>query len=279
VSAELAAICVAVPLAVACVLAGPGLFGLNGRLEPATFPSEWARAHDRRDAAQGTLLALPFSEYVDLQFAGNRRVLNPIPAYFGGDVVYSSDPELDAPARERADPREPTVRRIVSRMSEGRPPSRALARVGIRWVALLHQEDWLSLRKVLDTDPGIHRAVAGRTLDLYEVTRWRGPAVEQATGDHVSVATPVLPLADLGTDAAATWYRAGSDGWLRGFDALRTRPDGTLGVPAGDGLVWYWPTLVVLSADLVFLGVLAGVLVGRRRSEKALYDQGATVDP
>jgi hypothetical protein len=275
----MASMCVALPLAIACVLAGPGLFGLNKRLEPASFPSEWGRAHERRDHAYGTLLALPFSEYVDLHFAGNRRVLNPIPPYFGGDVIYSSDPELDAPAQERADPREPTTRRIVSAMGDGRSPSPALARIGVRWVALLHEEDWLELADVLDADPGIRHVVRGASLDLYQVTAWKGPAVAMRGGAEISVDTPVLPLADFGTEAAATWYRGGSGGWLRGFDALHTQADGTLAVPAGGGLIWYWPAVVVLAADLLFVTSLTLVLLSRRRARHGLQSREGQADP
>lgn len=259
----------AMPVAMALILAGPGLFGLNGRLEPASFPKDWKRALNARDRAPGTLLALPFSEYVDLPFAGNRRVLTPIPAYFGGDVIFSSDPGLDAPARERADPREPTARQIVRQTLRGDPPSARLAVLGVRWVALLHEENWRDFAAVLRRDPGLQRVTGRQSLELFRVLPWRGPAIDDH-GGRVTVDTPVLPLAFLGRDVPATWYRPASDGWLRGLDAVSRTPDGLLEVPAGSGPVWYWPTVVVLAGDALTAAAVLAVLIRRRGRGPAL---------
>ena len=43
----------ALPLAVALVLVGPGLFGLNGRLDPVSFPADWACAERRGTEPEG----------------------------------------------------------------------------------------------------------------------------------------------------------------------------------------------------------------------------------
>jgi hypothetical protein len=258
---------VATPLAIALLLAGPGLFGINGRLEPASFPPDWARARDVREQADGTLLALPFSEYVDLPFAGNRRVFNPIPAYFGGDVIFSSDPGLDAPAQERADPREPAARRIVSTMLGDRLPSRRLAAIGVRWVALLHEENWTDFG-VLRSDPGLRRVTGGRSIELFRVLPWKGPAVTGG-GRAVDVDTPVLPFGDVGSDLPVTWYRPASGGWLRGLDGIGATTDGLLEVPRGGGPVWYWPALVVLGTDVAMVVVVALVVVRRKRRPRS----------
>jgi hypothetical protein len=254
---------VCVPLALALVLAGPGLFGLNGRLEPASFPGDWARAKRSVGRAPGSLLAVPFSQYVDLPFAGYRRVLNPIPAYFGGDVIFSSDPGFGIRAQERADPREPVARRIVTKMLKGEEPSRRLVALGVRWVVLLHEENWTDF-DILRKDPGLERITGGSSLELFRVRRWKGPAVSR-DGRAIGVDTPVLPIADVASDTAVTWYRAGGQGWLRGLDPIGVTAEGVLAVPAGGGLVWYWPTIVVLLGDLVTATAVIVVALRRRR--------------
>src|SRR5207249_3327253 len=97
------------PAAIATVLAGPCLWGLGGRLQPVHFPSAWARVRAEVRAHPGTVLALPWHEYLDVRLAHSRRVYNPLPDYLGGDVLVSSDPELGTGAREQADPREQAV--------------------------------------------------------------------------------------------------------------------------------------------------------------------------
>ena len=97
------------PAILGLVLARPGLWGAEGRLEPVDLPSEWRQARAAVVREPGTVLALPWHMYLDLSVAGGRRVLNPLPLHLGGDVLASSDPELAEAAREAADPREDAV--------------------------------------------------------------------------------------------------------------------------------------------------------------------------
>ncbi|HZQ85649.1 MAG TPA: hypothetical protein VFA83_12465 [Acidimicrobiales bacterium] len=163
-----AALYVATPAVIAGVLAVPGLWGVGGRLDPVQFPDGWSRARAAVTSHPGTVVALPWHEYLDIGFAGGRRVLNPLPDYLGGDVITSSDPELGGSDQERADPREARVQAVVADLHAGRPGSPELARLGVRWIALLHEVDWADYPG-LAVDQGLVATVRTPSIDLYEV--------------------------------------------------------------------------------------------------------------
>jgi hypothetical protein len=168
----------AVPAACAVVLAGPGLWGIGGRLEPVQFPQGWAQVRADVQRRPGTVLALPWHEYLDLDFAGGRRVLNPLPDYLGGDVLSSADPELGSGGEERVDTRGPAVLLALAELRAGRSASASLARLGVRWVVVAHEVDWQAYRSVA-SDPGLEPTLRTPTIDLYVVRAWSpaaGPA-------------------------------------------------------------------------------------------------------
>lgn len=194
-----AALYVATPAVIAIVLAVPGLWGVGGRLDPVQFPAGWSRVGAEVRNHPGTVVALPWHEYLDIGFAGGRRVLNPLPDYLGGDVITSSDPELGASDQERADPREARVQAVVADLRAGRPGSAELARIGVRWVVLLHEVDWAGYPG-LSVDQGLVATVRTPSIDLYEV-RDRRPGRAPGSPHRGWPAVPVL-LADLVTIVA-----------------------------------------------------------------------------
>jgi len=252
----------AVPAALALALAGPSLWGLDGRLDPVDLPGGWAEAKAAVDARPGPVVALPWHQYLDIDAAGGRRVLHPLPDYLGGDVLTASDPELGRPRRERADAREPVVDRLLARAEEGARVSGELAGAGFRWVAVLHEVDFERYASLAD-DPGLERVVTDPSVDLYRVRAWRGPAVDRR-GRSVDVEPTVAPLASVASDEVTTWHRPAASGWLRGWRAAHSTPHGTLRVPAGDAPVWYWPAAVVLFADLCTVLLVGALLMHRR---------------
>lgn len=251
----------ALPAALALVLAGPGFWGLEHRLEPVEFPGDWAVARTAVDERPGAVLALPFNQYLDLRFADGRRCLNPAPDYFGGDVLASTDPELGPVAQEGLDPRTPGALEIVERLRAGDPAAGRLARLGVRWVFLMKEIDWREYRGVR-SDPGLDRVVDGPDAALYRVRGWEGP-VRTADGATPALDPVVAPLAELEGSTAAVWAHPGSAGWLRGTEGTGTTNDGLLRLPAGSGPLWYWPALLVLAGDGLVLVAL--VLAWRRR--------------
>jgi hypothetical protein len=245
----------AVPAACAIVLAIPGLWGIDGRLEPVTFPDGWRTASEAIRARPGTVLALPWHQYLNASFAKGRRALNPLPDYLGGDVLSSSDPELAAEGQEPADPREPHVLRLLDRIAAGDSAADELAEIGVRWVVLLHEVDWRPLQTLRD-DPGLRRVVDERALELFEVRPWRGPVVTSA-GRALDDRPVAAPLARIAPSGAARWHRPAAPGWTRGWHGARESPVGTIDLSGGSGVVWFWPSgIVVIAYFLTLCGVM-----------------------
>ena len=257
------------PLALAVILALPGVWGISPALRPVELPPEWAQAREVITTQPGAVLALPWHQYYNLEVDGIRRVLNPLPLFLGGDIITSSDPELNqAERKEHVDPREAHVDRILALARKGEPISVPLAKAGVRWVILLHEVDWLDYGS-FGADPGLRQTLHGPSLDLYEVRGWTGLVVD-ADGQVVPSQPVVEPLLRLDASGPATYQRPGSPGWMRGLSSAGLTPEGTISLPAGSGPVWYWPALLVLLADFFTLGFVVIALRSRRRARHAV---------
>lgn len=246
---------------VAVVLALDGLWGVGGRLRPVAIPAEWGKARRAIDRAPGTVLALPYHRYLDLPIAGNRRVINPLPDYLGGDVISSSDPEVGPAYQEVADPREAAVRAAVR--DGGDAAATRLAEVGVRWIVLLHAADWETDRSLAQR-PGMQVVVAGASLDLLQVQPWTGPVLDSRRR-ALSPRPLVAPLQRLAASGAAVWSRPAAPGWMRGFQSAGRTPSGLVSLPGGRGVVWFWPSIVVLAADVA---TVVGIVVAWRFSRR-----------
>lgn len=255
-----------VPAVAAVALAVPGLWGVGGQLEPVSFPPAWTEARRHIDRAPGTVLALPWHSHMDLSFAAGRRVYNPLPDFLGGDVMVSSDFELGEPSQEQADPRERHVRRIVEELQRGSSVSGDLARLGVRWVMLLHEVDW-DRYSALAQDPGLEPVVQSPELELLMVRDWQGPVVDDE-GRSLSPKQFVAPLAWFPASGPLTWQRPAAAGWMRGTAAAGQTEEGLLSLPAGGRLVWYWPAALTLFADAVTVAAL--VIAFRPRIRRSL---------
>jgi hypothetical protein len=253
------------PAVAGIVLAAPGLWGAGGALAPATFPAAYSQARAQVHHQSGPLLAFPWHEYLNLRFADDRRVLNPVPDYFGGDVLASSDPEFaDSPgAREQGDPREEHIPPLLDHLDHASDSLRAL---GIRWVIVLHEVDWRDYT-ALNRDAGLERTLSTPALDLYRVRGWNGPVVD-AHGRRLAVDTVVQPWSRVSPSGPATWTRPGLSGWLRGTSSTRTTATGLLRLPAGRGPVWYWPAALAIAADVVVIGGVAWVVFRWHRAKR-----------
>jgi hypothetical protein len=182
-------------------------------------------------------------------------------------VLASSNPELESGgARERVDPREAPMARILVAARQGQPVSADLAHLGVRWVVLAHEADWLSYAAALD-DPGLTRVVHGPTLDLYAVSGWGGLVVA-ADGSPVASDPAVEPVLGLDQSGAATYYRPGATGWMRGMAPSDTTPEGLVALPAGHGWVWFWPSILVVLASVFVYGAVLIAAVGLFRDRR-----------
>lgn len=263
--ARVAAAVRALPLAAALVLSVPGWWGIGGRLDPVSFPVGWQLA--RREIRQhpGTAIALPWSEYPSLSFAGGRQVFNPLPDYLGGDVISSYDPLFDpaVPSQEQVDRRAVVVDRLARAARRGQPIGTDLAQLGVRWVVVAHEDAWASYTGIVD-DPALRRAIARDDLDLYEVVAWPGPVVTPR-GGTAAVSRPVAPLLRTSAPAGSVVSMAGAPGWMRGGSPAEVTADGRLQLPAGGSRIWFWPAPVLVSIDAVVLVAALACLRSRRR--------------
>jgi hypothetical protein len=252
----------ATPLVVALLLAAPAIWGLGGQLRPVHLPTEWAEARSAIKDSPGTVLALPWFAYFTADIADNRLIQNPLSSYFDGEVIRSSDLRISPePSPENADPRESAAASIVERLRSGEAQSGALAALGVRWVAIDHDVDWLSYSG-LRVDPGLEVIVEGPTLTLYRVNGVGNGTVDQS--GRTDVAQPhLLPLWTASTTAPITLPIPYQFGWMRGLSPGTSGDFGSLTFRAGNGPIWFWPALVVLAVDIVWLAAV--ILAIRRR--------------
>lgn len=198
-----------------------------------------------------------------MRFADKRKVLNPVALYFGGDVIISSDPHLAPGTREQADPREDRARELSRRLRADRSAAKDLAELGVRWVVVLHEADWQNYRGV-DDDPGAAARPERAQSRPWVVEAWKAPVVTES-GRGLFPDSYVEPVATLERSGPARWARPAAYGWMPGLSAAGSTENGLVQLPAGGELLWYWPTTVVLLADMLTLtGVVVCIARGRR---------------
>lgn len=153
------------PLAMTPVL----LWGAGGQLRSSYYPASWQQLKDRLSVnLEGSTLILPWHQYLSLDFAG-RAVANPLPAYLGGKVVASDNPELLGVAA--------ATNNIVNNAVEGQVLALSyyshelgakLAPLGVRRVVLLKQADWTNYHW-LDAQTDLSLVAETSGWKLYEV--------------------------------------------------------------------------------------------------------------
>ncbi len=265
----------AAPAAVALVLVIPSVWGIGGQLEATPIPPSWGAVRSAVRSEPGTVLALPWFQYFNLQVGSGRthRVLNPLPLFLGGDVLSSSNNGLGQGVRERADPREVAAESLVRRIDTGAPTGGGFADLGVRWIVVLKNGGGHTYAG-LWSDPGLVKVEESDSIALFRVVEWVGPGV-LADGRAISV-DPLLPsVVKPATDDAFTWFRVGSKGWRRDGRSVSIDHRGVLAVPAGSGAVWNVLTIPCVLSQLVpFCAVPVWWHRRRRRPRARLH-----VDP
>lgn len=267
----------ATPLVIALLLAAPATWGLGGQLRPVHLPTEWAEARSAIQDSPGTVLALPWFAYFTADIADNRLIQNPLPSYIDGEVIASSDTGISkVPSRENADPRESAAASIVERLRSGEAQAGALADLGVRWVAVDHDVDWLRYSG-LRVDPGLEVVVDGPTLTLYRVIGVGNGTVDES--GRTDVAQPhLLALWTTSTTAPITLPIPYQFGWMRGLTPGTSGDFGSLAFGAGSGPIWFWPALVVLLADIVWLAAIVIAIRGHGGSMHHGTEQESSTD-
>lgn len=254
---------------VTVVLAVPGVWGIGGQLDAVAIPPGWEDARRVVRSEPGTVLALPWYQYYNQRYDDGRvrRVLSPLPLYFGGDVLASSDNGLQADVRERGDPREESAAEAVSTMIEGVGPlSAGLEGLGIRWVAL-HSTLEISDHSGLFVDPGLNEVIRTPDIVLFEVASWRGAFVTP-TGEAV----PSTRFGEFAAEVdgrasdAVVWNHPAGPGWRLGGVAAESTSDGLVYFERSAGVAWNVATpLAVLAAAATLVATFVVAVRDRRR--------------
>ena len=259
------ALSAAVPLAVALAVSVPGWWGIEGRLDPVQYPSDWAVVRDEIASRPGPVVALPWLEYPVLSFADGRQAFNPLPDYLGGDVISSYDPLLAEGGghQEQVDRRAAVVDELVEQAKAGEPVSSALADLGVRWVVLVH-EPGSELLGSLGTDPSLEAVLALPQADLYEVRGWEGPATAP-DGAVFDVRRPFPPVLRTDAPEGSVLDVAGAPGWIQGWGRpVAVTADGRLRLEGAGGTLWFWPSVAIFLVDCTIAGLAFRCLASRR---------------
>jgi hypothetical protein len=226
------------PAIAAFLLAGNGLWGVGGALSAVRYPAGWAKVSAAISANPGTTLVLPWHQYLDVSFAEGRRVLHPLSDYLPGDLVWSADPELGV-AQEQIDPRgEPAVKALDRPESAGA----ALAALGIRYVAVAAFGEVDGRTSALSSADGVSVVYQDSDITLLRVEATATRSVRWWIGPIGSVPDGDAPIAV-----------AGGVGWMLGGSSLPSDPV-VLSPRSGGRVLWFWPGVAVVVADIVGLG-------------------------
>jgi hypothetical protein len=211
---------------------------LHRHLTPLDLPTSWEQARSATAGSGGTVLVVPWSEYLDLPFADGRRVLNPMPDLLGGDVLASADPGLgERSAEESVEPRAATGRDLAASVVEGRPDLDGLRALGVSFVVDLRSSDRRA--QPVGLSPVIVAA---------ELAMWRVPDPRVAVTERVG---PVLRWTGGGVLA-----EPGLRGWFGIGGAVQRADNGTLNAPARGRTALFVPSLATFAAAILWLVVL-----------------------
>lgn len=262
-----AMVAAALPVALVVTISLGGWWGMDGRIEPVTYPSGWGEARAEVVRHPGTTIVLPWNEYPPLTIIDGRHAFNPVPDYLGGDVISSFDPLFDPsrPSQEQVDRRAWSVDAALRGSGRLDPTFTA---VGARWAIVVHQPGWEPVADRLADEPDAFRAVVDNDdVTLYEVLSWRGDAVDR-TGRGHTVHRPIPPWILTNAPPGSVLAVAGAPGWVQGwFRPVPTDDHGRLVLPAhGSGPVWFWPAVVLAAGDGALVGASVVAIRRLRRS-------------
>lgn len=138
------------------------------RLRPTRFPSDWAKVEQVvRAGGGGTMLFLPWHQYLDLSFTG-RRVTNPAPWYFSFPVLSGDNVEVPGIRSQSRDPRSRRIEEVLY-TREGHARFVAVMQdLCVEWVALAHEVDF-DRYSWLESSEGLEAAFAGDRITLYRI--------------------------------------------------------------------------------------------------------------
>ena len=103
---------------------------VDGRIDVAEYPDDWAAAR-RLVTGPGDLIPWPYESYRAPAYAGHRRVLDPVPRYFGRPAVPPDELVVDGVRLAGEDPR---ATAITTALRSGTDAGPVLLGTGVRWI-------------------------------------------------------------------------------------------------------------------------------------------------
>lgn len=238
--------------------------GLGGHVSSSHYPSSFAVA--ARLVGDGSVLFLPWHEYMAARYAGGRVIANPGADLFAGRVIEGEDPgrgySFTAEDREHA-----VLGRSLAAPTRATALQPLLTRLGVEWVALERAAGWRSYGW-LGRARGLHLAYSSRSIELYRVAR---SGATRAAEVRVKELSPIRYEIAPGQAGGVSLPVAYANGWRLGSQRGRELRDGEVAFQIGHagGTATYEPSTGVLASELasavVFAGLCATALVWRRR--------------
>lgn len=260
----------AVPLAIVLAFSVGGWWGAGDRVRPVDFPTGWEQAREFIRERPGTTVALPWNQYPPLDFLDGRHAFNPVPDFFGGDVVSSFDPlfDPDEPAQEQVDRR---ARVVDTALRSSQPLSGALDAIGARWAIVVRQPGSDAIEARLAAEPdAFEPAFVVDDATVWSVRSWTAP-VRGPDGHPFELDRPLPPLIHTDAPPGSRLGVAGAPGWVQGwFRPVPVTESGLLEMPpGGSGPVWFWPALLLMMVDGgIFTACIVMVVRHRRRMKR-----------
>ena len=136
----------------------PTMFlGFLGQLKPADFPPDWYSMKSYLNLnTEGGILFLPWHQYMEVGFLGDKEIVNPAKAFFGDRVIQGDNMEVSTVFTQSGRPESKVIERYI--LSEDKINENEfisdLKEMGINYVLLLKAEDfedyyWLDEMKLL----------------------------------------------------------------------------------------------------------------------------------
>jgi hypothetical protein len=251
-----AALAVGLPLAYT-----PTIFdGLEGQIAPSNLPASWDRTQTITAHRSGTMLFLPWEEYLSFPFTGGRAIANPAPTAFDGEVISGTNVQLEGLLTDSTSPRSAYIERVLAEHGAAGPMGSLMAPLGVQYVALAKTVDWRNYRW-LSAQPTLRLVLDSPGLELWENLAYTGIGHRgSATVPRISPVAYRIPPGKPGRVTVAIPYQSG---WSLNGSPARPTGEGVVSVWAGTagGVLRFEPWRLVVVGDAISLALLVGLAI------------------
>lgn len=134
------AVAAALPLAYT-----PTIFaGLDGQIAPSRYPPAWAAANRLMGAGRGSILFLPWQQYLAFGFTHGAVIADPAPGYFERPVLASDDVGAGSLGDDSTSDRAGFIQTVLDDGTRLHRLGALLAPLGVRYVVLAQTADFRS---------------------------------------------------------------------------------------------------------------------------------------